>query len=472
VSAHGSAHPGQATPGLAHAGISSPATLIRPAAAFAVVLIGMSWIAGWATDSSLVWIGWLAIGVGGGLLAGRVRLTWLVAPATVLVYPIAALAGRAGSEVQPDLTVWAVLVLIGGTVTAAGFAVGAAAVERRAGRVVWAAIAVAVVGVAAWAGYSGYVGSNEILDAPTAWAHCDTPGSAFGWSYEAINYDPADDARLAAQPGGLADCATPGSPAGTEVVTADGVGIAGWYIPAAGDADATAPTLVIVPGWKSNKSEVLKYAPFFHDRFNLVLLDLRNQGRSGGDTTTFGVREQQDVRAVVDWLERTKHPTWIGGMGNSMGAATVTAAAAADPRIEALILDSMHASIVDTLGDGLAHERNLPGQPTAWSVAALSSLRAGTDLTAVDPAKVIGTVGDRPVLLIHGTADEIDTVEHAANPNLAAAQAAGVPVSLRLCEGGEHGQLVDAKGCPEQWQAWVDEFLAGIPALGERAVEP
>ncbi|HEY4751778.1 MAG TPA: alpha/beta hydrolase, partial [Candidatus Limnocylindrales bacterium] len=346
-------------------------------------------------------------------------------------------------------------------------AAGAALAERRAGKITVAAITMGVLGVVAWSAISGYIGSDEVIVATTAWPHCDTPASKFGWAYEAINYDPADDAQLAARPGGLAACASQGAKAGSEVVTSDGIGIAGWYIPAGDGAAATAPTILISPGWKSNKTEVLKYAPFFHQQFNLVLLDLRNEGRSGGSVTTFGYNERQDVRAMIDWLERTKHPTWIGAMGNSMGAATVLGEAAGDQRVRALILDSMHARMLDTFTDGTANERNLPGLPTAWAVVGLSWLRSGVDIPSVDPVRTIGTVGDRPVLLIHGTNDILDTVDHAAKPNYEAAQAARVPVTIQYCAGGGHGKLVDH--CPDQWQAWVDAFLAGIPELGSAA---
>jgi pimeloyl-ACP methyl ester carboxylesterase len=424
----------------------------------------MAAIAGWATDSSAVWPAWLVIGFVAGLVAGSARAIWVIAAATAVVYPVAAVLGRSGTPIpQPDITAWAVLVLVGGMVTGAGFAIGAALAERHAGRIVVGAVVVGVLGVVAWGGYSGYIGSNEVLNAPTGWRHCDTPGSKFGWRYEAINYDPADDARLAAAPGGLGECASQGAKAGSVVVASDGVGIAGWYIPAGSGAAPTAPTILIAPGWKSNKSEALKYAPIFHDRFNLVIVDLRNQGRSGGDTTTFGYNERLDIRAMVDWLERTKHPTWIGAMGNSMGAATVLAAAVDDSRIRALILDSMHASMLASFTDGIAHERNLPGLPTAWAIVALSSLRTGADIPTVDPVHTIAALGDRPVLLIHGTGDVLDTVDHAAKPNLAAAQAAGVPVTIHYCEGGRHGGLVDA--CPAAWRSWVDAFLAGIPEL-------
>jgi dienelactone hydrolase len=452
--------------------------VLRHLAAFAILLGGMLWVAGWLTSSSACWLLWLAIGALGALVAGSRHGIALVAIATLAVYVVASVVGLERSRYE--WSNWAMLTLVGGLVAGAGYALALVVQahvgprERRpvaGGRMfVGGAVALGVVGVAVWAGYSGYVGSTEVLDSAKVWQGCDNPTTRFGWPYEAVNYDIADDARLVATNPDLEHCTSQGAPAGTEVVTSDGVPIAAFYIPAGGGVASTAPTMIVAPGWKSNKSEILKYAPFFHQRFNLVLVDLRNQARSGGDTTTWGVGEQLDIRAVVDWLERTKHPTWIGATGNSMGAAVVTAAAANDDRIRALILDSMHASIVTTFGDGLAHEARLPGYPTAWAMIGLASLRSGEDLPAVDPQLMLAHLGDRPVLLIHGTADVLDTPEHSAEVNLAAARAANIPATLEYCSGGTHGRLVEA--CPSQWQAWVDTFLAGIPELAAPAAVP
>jgi pimeloyl-ACP methyl ester carboxylesterase len=255
-------------------------------------------------------------------------------------------------------------------------------------------------------------------------------------------------------------CKSQGSQAGAEVVTSDEVRIAGWYIPAANGAGPDGPTLVIAPGRKSNKSDALKYAPPFHETFNLVLVDLRNGGRSGDALTSWGYLERLDVRAMVDWLVRTKDPSWIGAMGNSAGAASVLAAAAEDPRIRALILDSMHGSVVTTLADGIESENHVPGYPTAWAIGAVTSARIGADLTVADPVRTITQLGDRPVLLLHGTADRVDRPEHSADRTFAAAQAAGVPVELHYCEGATHGAVIDK--CTAAWAAWVDAFLAPL----------
>jgi len=461
-----------------------PAVWIRRAIAFATVLIGMTLVASRFVETGWCWLLWIAVGLVAGAIVGRGRDVWLVPLATIAFFPTAAWLGLPVSGTVYEY--WAVLDVLGACLVAAGFVVGTLAwwrpglnasertarSVRPAGRwLIIGAVALAVVGVAGWVGYSGLIGSETMVTpaAKDKWAGCDTPASMFGWAYEAINYDPADDARLLAANPNPAHCTGQGAMAGNAVLASDGTPIAGWYIPAASGVGPTGPTLVVVPGWKSNKTEILKYAPPFHEDYNLLLVDLRNGGRSGANQTTWGYRERDDIRAMVDWLDRTKHPVWIGATGNSMGAASVLAEAAGDQRVRALILDSMHASLETTFTDGIAFEQHLPGVPTAWAAVKMASQRAGADLTTVDPVKTITQMGDRPVMLIHGRMDGLDRPEHSADLNYAAAKAAGVPVELRYCATGTHGKVIDptAPGaCSADWAAWARGFLDPLVAAG------
>lgn len=315
----------------------------------------------------------------------------------------------------------------------------------------------AVVAVFAYITYVGIVGSDALVHPTGVNEDCRTPAVRYGWAYEAINYDPLDDARLAAAYGDMTTCADQGDLAGDEVLAADGSHVDAWYVPAASGVGPAGPTVILVHGGKANKSEVLKYAPPFHAAFNVVALDLRNSGRSSPADTTVGLREQLDVEAIVDWLARTKGPRWIGVVGNSMGAASALAAAAGDPRIEALVLDSMHARAATMVGRILEADAGHPPQPGGWAIVVAASLRIGADVTAVDPVTTIARLGSRPVLLIHGTADEVNRPVESAELNLAAARDAGVPVELEYCQGGTHGELIDR--CPEEWARWAVPFL-------------
>jgi pimeloyl-ACP methyl ester carboxylesterase len=311
-------------------------------------------------------------------------------------------------------------------------------------------------GGVAYGAYVGAVGSETFIH-PSGNPDCRTPFVRYGWAYAAINYDIADDTALQLANPDMESCSSQGATAGSDVVTNDGVHIAGWYIPAANSAGATAATVVLVHGFAANKSEVLKYAVPFHATFNVVAIDLRGGGRSSRSEVTFGLREKLDLEAIIDWLERTKHPAHIAVMGNSMGGGTAVLAAASDQRIEALILDSMHARVEDLVGRNLEVDRGHPSLPGTPAILLGIWLRTGLNLMDANPVNVIPALGHRPLLLIHGTADVYDLPTRSVNANYQAAQAAGVPVELHMCEGGTHGKVIDT--CPADWGRWSVEFL-------------
>jgi hypothetical protein len=320
------------------------------------------------------------------------------------------------------------------------------------------AVLAAVGYVVGFAGYGFVVGSGEYLSGEPRERACETPGSRFGWSYEAVNYDPADDARLLAANADPTGCESQGSSAGDEVVARDGVRLAGWYVPVAGSLDPTGPTVVIVHGGKSNKSAMLAYAPAFHDAYNLLIVDLRNSGRSGPADSTGGVRERSDLRAMIDWLEEAKDPSWMAVMGNSNGAATALVEALDDPRVEALILDSMHAAAENQLGNVIETEYRLPAWPAAWGLVTGVSFKLGEPLGSVDPMQSIARLEGRPVLLTHGLGDIIDRPADSLELNVAAARDADVTLEVQTCAGAGHGQVVEV--CAAEWTTWVRAFLA------------
>jgi pimeloyl-ACP methyl ester carboxylesterase len=319
-----------------------------------------------------------------------------------------------------------------------------------------------LVGATGYTAYAGAVGSDQLVH-PTGNPDCRTPLVRYGWAYQAINYDIADDAVLRSANPDMENCSSQGATAGTEVVTSDGVRIAGWYIPAANGAGAAGVTVVLVHGFAANKSEVLKYAVPFHATYNVVAMDLRGGGRSSKSDVTFGPREKLDLEAIIDWLERAKHPAHIAVMGNSMGGGTAVLAAATDQRIEALILDSTHARVEDIFGRRLEVDAGHPSLPGTPAILLGIWLRTGLNLMDANPINFIPALGHRPLLLIHGTADQHDLPVRSVDANYRAAQAAGVPVELHMCEGGTHGKVIDT--CPADWGRWSVDFLNRVFGL-------
>ena len=327
--------------------------------------------------------------------------------------------------------------------------------RRRIGVVGVIVLAVALLG---YVGYVGYEGSRQLVEAPPT-RDCRTPDVLFGWAYEAINYDIADDAQLKTRNPDQTTCAYQGTKGGDAVVTDDGMHICGWYVPAGNGAGPTAATIVLVHGFGASKSGILKYGEGLHEAFNLVAFDLRNGGRSTGSQTTGGVLEQRDLRAIVDWLESTKHPGHIGVLGNSLGAGTALAEAAGDPRVDALALDSMHTRIRYQVEVRLQHAGH-PAYPGTWAIFAGVRVRTGSDLGSIDAEDELSKVGHRPLLLTHGRADNEDLPER-TQAFYDEAIAAGIPAELHWCDGSGHGAPagMPAEVCEAAFGGWVRAFF-------------
>jgi pimeloyl-ACP methyl ester carboxylesterase len=320
----------------------------------------------------------------------------------------------------------------------------------------WATFAVAalLVALVAYFAYVGYEGSRQFTDAPAPSADCRTP-TTFGWEYEAINYDQAGDAALAEEADPL-NCTGRGPAAGDAVTGPGQVGLAGWYIPAGSGAPPSAPTVILTHGWGSNKSGMLDRAALLHETYHLVLFDFRNHGQSAEAPTTQGVRESGDVRAMIDWLEATKGPDRIAVIGASMGGASALAAAVRDDRIDALVVESTHATLANAIQARLDRAGYPLSMPGSWAILLGSLVRTGEDASSVDPIQAVARLDERPVLLVYGTRDDSIGPTDAEDMR-AAADGAGVDVELHVCAEAGHDQAPSV--CPLDYPGWVLGFL-------------
>jgi len=318
----------------------------------------------------------------------------------------------------------------------------------------WAVLVVAVAAVG-YFGYMGWEGSNQLVHPPHPNASCRTPAS-LGWEYQAINYDRALDDQLHAREANQDSCSTPGAPAGDEVVASDGVKVAGWWIPAASAIGPQGPTVVIVHGYGDNKSGMLQYAVFLHDRYNLVLFDLRDGGQSTGDKTTQGITERHDLEAILDWLVRSRAPTHLAVFGQSMGGQTSINVVAHDPPVGALILDSTHDRLATAMAARI-HNAGYPLGEVGYLAIALGTwIRTGENVLSQDPIEALPALGTRPVLLLQGGSD-IDVPPASADRMAAAAKAAKVDLELHVCPSATHGHIDEE--CPDDYGPWLNNFL-------------
>ena len=124
------------------------------------------------------------------------------------------------------------------------------------------------------------------------------------------------------------------------------ISLAAWRVPLNGSPR----TAVLVHGYADAKIGALAWAPLWRSLgYNLLLLDLRGHGDSGGDVTTAGWRERDDLAAVLGELKaaRPGETREVAVFGVSLGAACVAAFAAGRDDLDLVVLDSPFASFVD-----------------------------------------------------------------------------------------------------------------------------
>lgn len=325
--------------------------------------------------------------------------------------------------------------------------------DMTARRVRRALLALALAVPIAYLAAIGVEASHRLVNQHTRSGECRIPAHV-GLAYEAINYDVVADAALLDEPDPW-DCVGAGAPAGDELVTEDGVRLAGWYIPATGDIGPDGPTVILSHGWTGNKGSQLDEALMFVDRANVVLFDFRNHGQSQDAVTTQGIHEQRDLSAVIDWVVGTKGASEIILAGQSMGGHTTVNVAADDPRVDAVVLEATHPRVMLPMANRI--EQDYPfGGPGAVATVLATWFRTGVNVASDDPIEAIDDLGDRPLLLVAAGSDDtipVDEIEAMGDRALAA----GVDARFEVCPEAEHHLVVET--CPTEYQRWVDGLL-------------
>ncbi len=233
----------------------------------------------------------------------------------------------------------------------------------------------------------------------------------------------------------------------------DGVRLSGWYVAPGSSAVAyafsTGRVIVLAHGYAGNREMLLTEAGLLGGRgFGVLLFDFRGHGESQAAMVTFGDRERQDLRAAIDVAAAQPGVTYVGGLGFSMGAATMAVEAAADPRLRAVVLEAAFP----TMEEEFRYRARLFGPLSQWP-AVFEMRRAGLKLEEVKPIRSVCAISPRPVLLVYGTADDL------VPPGTAQAMGAAACTGTELwqVEGAGHGNY--AQAAPEAYPARLLQLL-------------
>ncbi len=176
--------------------------------------------------------------------------------------------------------------------------------------------------------------------------------------------------------------------------TADGLRLAGWYVPSRNRA-----AVIVFPG----RSGPVRHARMLARRgYGVLLLDRRGEGESDGELNLFGWNGEPDLRAAVAFLRRRPDvdPARIGGIGLSVGGELLLQTAARDRGLRVVISEGAGVR-------SLREHLHTPGVGrlqrwgTNWVVQTVALAVLSNSLPPPDLAGLVGRIAPAPVLLIN-----------------------------------------------------------------------
>lgn len=237
-----------------------------------------------------------------------------------------------------------------------------------------------------------------------------------------------------------------------------------WWIPA-GDG-APGPAVLLVHGWESARDRTLPNALFLHAAgFHVLTLDVRGHGANGPEALPMTAGEfGADALAGVAALLAHPAVTAVGILGHSIGAIGALLAAAAEPRVAAVVATATPADPYRLTRQTFRLARlPLPdpiSYPLAWLTTRVFLEPRGHRPVEVSATRAIARYGG-PILLVHGIEDLVVPPSHMGRLAAAARAARGdlerpAPIDTLLIEGGQHSWLYEF----EAYRAAVARFLA------------
>lgn len=255
------------------------------------------------------------------------------------------------------------------------------------------------------------------------------------------------------------------------VPSRDDITLPGWFIPAPGGA--AGPGVAVVHGWESARDRLLPIVQFLHAAgFHCLAVDIRGHGANIAETLPITAGEF-GADALAAWQALDARPEVTSGaiLGHSMGAIGAILAAAAEPRIAAVVATSAPADPWRLTRQTFRLARlpfpNVIAYPLAWLTTRVYLRPRGHVVADISASAALRRI-NAPVLLVHGSEDAVVPVAH-LDRLLRVTEAAGHPAETLVIEGGQHSWLYEFPAYRRTVAGFLARVLGGPLAPAEAA---
>jgi dipeptidyl aminopeptidase/acylaminoacyl peptidase len=188
--------------------------------------------------------------------------------------------------------------------------------------------------------------------------------------------------------------------------TKDHTLIQGWFIPS---TKPHAKTIILLHGYPADKGDILPSRLFLHKDYNLLFIDFRYFGKSGGQYTTIGYNEVMDLLGAIEYLHQ-HNINKVGVWGLSLGGAVALMTAEKTTAIQAIVSESSYANLNLMLFE--YYPTPFFQYPLAWLTKLWANIFLNININNVSPLDSIKKLRI-PILLIHSKIDSVVPFSHA-----------------------------------------------------------
>lgn len=218
----------------------------------------------------------------------------------------------------------------------------------------------------------------------------------------------------------------------------------------------------MVHGYKGSASRMTKYFDHLYSNgYNVLAVDLRGHGKSGGSWIGLGFLDKDDIHCWVQWIKKTDNQPTIILYGTSMGgAASLIYGGCNGDGISGIISDCAPSDMSRIIRRVLSHRpgwlHKLIFPLLSWFV----QMFAGFPLSKAAAIQYADKISV-PVLFIHGHEDGF------VPPYMAEAlyQAVNVKKYIKIIDGADHVQSSDI--APQEYWSSIRSFVKKIIFIHE-----
>lgn len=237
-----------------------------------------------------------------------------------------------------------------------------------------------------------------------------------------------------------------------------GYNLHGQWIPNRSAKDVADMTVIICHGYTSNLYGSYKYIKLYYDRgYNVLVYDHRNHGKSGKNSTTYGILEKKDLETCIEWLKlQFGEDHKVATHGESMGAATVIQHAATYGGLEFVTADCPYSNMYDQLAFVLKRDGKHYQLPFLYGANLRLKATRKENFRDASPVDMVSSIS-LPLIIFHGDSDKLIPCEE--SQKIFAKKTVGKKKYV-LIEGADHARsiLTDSVKYTKELYAFLDDI--------------